>query len=97
PQLAGANFLAGWGTRTARERVSTIRTTMPPGNAGSLDDTSSVNLAAFILAANGAAPGTQTLTAGSTFTIRSVYTGRPAIALQAGGQVAAASSGPRGI
>lgn len=97
PQLAGANFIAAWGTRTARELISTIRTTMPPGNPGSLDEAASVNLAAFILAANGAAPGNQALTAGSTFTIRSVYTGRPAIALQAGGQAAAVTSGPKGI
>jgi alcohol dehydrogenase (cytochrome c) len=97
PQLAGANFIAAWGTRTARELVSVIRTTMPPGNPGSLDDAASINLAAFILAANGAAPGNQPLTAASTFTIRSVATGRPAIALQAGGEVAAAASGPKGV
>jgi len=97
PQLAGANFIAGWGTRTARELIATIRTTMPPGNPGSLDDAAAINLAVFILAANGAASGNQALTAASTFTIRSVYTGRPAIALQAGGQVASVSSGPKGL
>jgi PQQ-dependent dehydrogenase (methanol/ethanol family) len=97
PQLAGTNFIAGWGTRTARELINTIRTTMPPANPGSLDEATSTNLAAFILAANGAAPGDQALTAASTITIRSVATGRPAIALQAGGQVAAASSGPTGL
>jgi len=97
PQLAGANFIRGWGTRTARELVNTIRTTMPPGNPGSLDDASSINLAAFLLAANGDTPGDQALTAASTITIRSVATGRPAIALQAGGQAAAAPSGPKGI
>ena len=101
PPLAGANFIAGWGTRAARELINTIRTTMPPANPGSLDDAASVNLAAFILAANGASigaePGNQALTAGSIFSIRSVYTGRPAIALQAGGPVAASSSGPKGL
>ena len=61
PQLAGANFVASWGTRTARELVNTIRTTMPPASPGSLDENSAVNLAAFILAANGAAPGNQAL------------------------------------
>jgi alcohol dehydrogenase (cytochrome c) len=102
PQLAGANFIAGWGTRTARELISTIRTSMPPANPGSLDEAASGNLAAFILAANGAPigsePGDQALTAGSTFTIRSVVTGRPAIALQAGGLIPSAiASGPRGL
>jgi len=92
PQLAGSNFIASWGARTARELIGTIRTTMPPGNPGSLDETASLNLAAFILAANGAplgaGPGNQVLTAAAAFTIRSVATGRPAIALQGGGQVA---------
>src|SRR3984893_16562934 len=97
PQLAGTNFIVGWGTRTPRELISTIRTSMPPANPGSLDEAASVNLAAFILAANGAAPGNQALTAASTFTIRSVATGRPAIALQAGGQASAVSSGPKGL
>jgi len=98
PQLAGSNFITGWGTRTARELVNIIRTTMPPGNPGSLDDAASINLAAFILAANGATPGDQELTAASAFPIRSVATGRPAIALEAGGAIPSASaSGPRGL
>src|SRR4029077_8084406 len=59
PQLAGANFIVAWGTRTARELVNVIRTTMPPGNPGSLDDAAAINLSAFILAANGDAPGNQ--------------------------------------
>src|SRR4051812_14752775 len=45
PQLAGTNFITGWGSRTARELVNTIRTTMPPANPGSLDEPASVNLA----------------------------------------------------
>src|SRR5580692_11675770 len=59
PQLAGANFIAAWGSRTAHELVAYIQTGMPPGNAGGLGEDVSVNLAAFILAANGATPGTQ--------------------------------------
>jgi alcohol dehydrogenase (cytochrome c) len=71
---------------------------MPPANPGSLDETASISLAAFILAANGATPGDRALTAASTFTIRSVATGRPAIALEAGGLVSSAiASGPRGL
>lgn len=98
PQLAGSNFLAAWGSRVARELVTTVRTTMPPANPGSLSEEASVNIAAFILAANGATPGNQPLTAANATPIRSMASGRPAIALQAGGQVAAASaSGPKGI
>ncbi len=99
PQLAGSNFITAWGSRTAHELTAYIQSSMPPGNAGSLGEEVSVNLAAFILAANGAMPGTQALTAAATFPIRSVATGRPAIALQEGGQVAAggAPPGPKGI
>src|SRR5581483_5985915 len=98
PQLAGANFRNAWGTRAARELVNTIRTTMPPGTPGSLDDAAAINLAAFILAVNGATPGDQALSAAATFPIRSVATGRPSIAVQAGGAVAPASAaGPRGL
>jgi PQQ-dependent dehydrogenase (methanol/ethanol family) len=98
PALAGSNFVATWGSRVARELVNTIQTTMPPGNAGGLGEETSVNLAAFILAANGATPGTQALTADAAFPIRSVATGKPAIAIQAAGTAAApAASGPRGI
>jgi len=97
PALAGSNFVAAWGSRIARELVSTIQTTMPPGNAGSLGEETSVNLAAFILAANGATPGSQALTASAAFPIRSVAIGRPAIAVQAGEAAAPAASGPRGL
>jgi alcohol dehydrogenase (cytochrome c) len=99
PQLAGSNFTAAWGTRGANELVTLIQTTMPPGNAGSLGEENAANLAAFILAANGVVPGNQALTAASMFAIRSVATGRPAIAFQAGGQIpaAAVSSAARGL
>lgn len=96
PQLAGSNFVAAWGSRIARELVSSMRTTMPPADAGRLTEEASINLAAFILAANGATPGNQPLTAATATPIRSVATGRPAISLQAGGQ-APAASGPKGI
>ena len=97
PALVGAGFMGAWGSRIARELVTTIQTTMPPGNTGGLGEETSVNLAAFILAANGVPPGSQPLTAASAFPIRSVATGRPAIAIQAGGTTAPASSGPKGL
>ncbi|MGH8518259.1 MAG: c-type cytochrome, partial [Panacagrimonas sp.] len=33
PQLAGANFVTTWGSRTVRDLVSYIQAGMPPGNA----------------------------------------------------------------
>ena len=90
PQLSGSSFMAAWGTRAASELVSTIQTTMPPGNPGSLSADNVLNLASFILGANGATPGNAALTATATFAIRSVANGRPAIALQLGAGAAAA-------
>ncbi len=84
PQLAGANFLAQWGDRTAGELVRYIQATMPPG-AAALPGDSYVNLAAFILDANSARAGDQPLTAASNVTIRSVASGQRAAYLQSGG------------
>jgi alcohol dehydrogenase (cytochrome c) len=84
PQLAGANFMSQWGTRTAGELIGFVRATMPPGAGGSLPDLTYIDLAAFILDANGARPGEQTLTAESAVTIASVASGRRAAYLQAG-------------
>jgi alcohol dehydrogenase (cytochrome c) len=98
PQLAGSNFIAVWGFRTTSELVKYIQTVMPPGDAN-LGEEASVNLTAFILAANGAAPGEQTLSAATNIRIRSVATGRPAIAIQPVGRapVGGAVSGRRGL
>jgi alcohol dehydrogenase (cytochrome c) len=84
PQLAGANFMGQWGTKTAGELIGFIRATMPPGAGGSLPDQTYINLAAFILDANSARPGEQTLTAESAVTIANVASGRRAAYLQAG-------------
>ncbi len=96
PQLAGANFLAQWGDRTAGELISYMQTTMPLGGAP-LPGDSYVNLAAFILDANGARAGNQPLTAASPTsasgaTIRSVASGQRAAYLQTGGGPAAAQA-----
>src|SRR5579863_1916443 len=92
PQLAGSNFMGVWGFRTAGELVTYIQTSMPPTTPGGLGAAAYGNLGAYILQSNGAAPGTQTLTAGSTVVIRSVATGR----VSAGG-ASPAVSGPTGL
>ena len=53
PQLAGANFMAQWGDRSAGDLIKYIQSTMPPG-AAALPGDSYQNLAAFLLDANGA-------------------------------------------
>src|SRR5579863_5857715 len=91
PQLAGANFLAQWGDRTAGELINYIQSTMPPSGAA-LPGDSYRNVAAFLLDANGARAGSQALTAVSNVTIRSVASGQRPAYLQTGGGPAAAET-----
>ena len=91
PQLAGSNFLAQWGDRTAGALINFMQSTMPPGGAALAADTY-VNLAAFILDANSARAGNLALTATSNVAIRSVASGQRAAYLQAGGARAGAES-----
>jgi alcohol dehydrogenase (cytochrome c) len=106
PQLAGANFLAQWGDRTAGALINFMQSTMPPGGAALPGDTY-VNLAAFILDANSARPGNQTLTVESAVLIGGVASGQRAAYLQPGAatppipqqgkQDKQATQAPRGI
>jgi len=75
--LVGADFLRTWRDRTAQELVAFLSVAMPPPPAspGSLGPQSYVNLAAFLLEANGATPGASELTAASSDAIGSVATG----------------------
>ena len=106
PQLAGTQFIANWGGRTAGDLINFMQSAMPPGNA-TLGEQNYINIAAFILDTNGSRAGTQALTAANTVAIRTVATGVVAQvapgggagkqakqAKQAGKQVAAT---PRGL
>jgi alcohol dehydrogenase (cytochrome c) len=92
--LTGGDFMNTWRERTAGQFVSYIEVTMPPAPAGpnSLGQESYVNLAAFLLAANGATPGTTPLTATSTVQIGTVANGEFPAALRE----ELASAGPGG-
>jgi alcohol dehydrogenase (cytochrome c) len=83
PQLAGGNFIRTWARRTTRDLVLYMQSTMPPSNRGGLGEEAYVNLAAFILEANGAGPGQQPLTAAARAAIGSVATGKMPAALLA--------------
>ncbi len=97
PQLAGSNFMNTWGNRSTRDLVALIQTSMPPGNVGGLNPETYVDLAAFILAANGARPGQQPLTATTEVAIRTVATGQvPTNFLQGGRGPGAAQAGRGG-
>src|SRR5471032_2996794 len=62
PQLAGSAFMGAWGKRTTAQLYSKIHTTMPLGRGGSLDDATYAGIVAYILRANGAAPGNAAFT-----------------------------------
>src|SRR5262245_8791476 len=62
PQLAGANFMNAWGSRTTTELVRYIQATMPPSNPGGLSDEMYTNIVGFFLQANGAPAGDRVLT-----------------------------------
>jgi len=59
PQLAGSNFMNTWGSRPSSDLVSYMQGAMPPSNPGSLAAQTYLDLAAFILQANGKGTGTQ--------------------------------------
>src|SRR5262245_18350309 len=70
PALAGTNFMGTWGSRSTRELLNVIRTTMPPGRAGTLPAEAYANITAFILLSNGAPANSQPLTASTDVVIR---------------------------
>jgi alcohol dehydrogenase (cytochrome c) len=95
--LAGPNFLNAWRSRTVRDLYDYMRTTMPPGAAGSLSNDEYLAIAAFVLQANGAAAGLQFLTAQTTAGIGTIVPGQTAAAAQPSASPAApAAAAARG-
>ena len=92
--LAGPNFLSAWRDRTTGDLFSRIRNTMPADSPGTLDDSTSAALAAYILQSNGAAPGAQELSRTSTMPITTAVPGS-AEARPSGPASPAASAPPR--
>lgn len=82
PQLAGGNFINTWGRRSTRDLLINMQSTMPPSNRGGLGEEAYINLVAFILEANGAAPGTQPLLAATRIPIGTVANGQMPPALK---------------
>jgi len=70
PPLAGPDFMARWGGRKANDLSLRVKETVggfPPAN---LDETTYLSLTAYILAANGGAPGKRELTASTDVVIQ---------------------------
>jgi alcohol dehydrogenase (cytochrome c) len=107
PQLAGVNFRNTWRTRTTKDLVEFMQSTMPP-DAASLPADQYLALAAYILQRNGGTPGAQALTASTSVAIGSLLssptqTAPPAATTTASDQPAgrgrgqAQNAGPLGI
>ncbi|MBO9576632.1 MAG: PQQ-binding-like beta-propeller repeat protein [Sphingobium sp.] len=61
PALKGASFLNHWTGANADKLDQYIRSSMPPANAGKLDDGTYAGIVSFILESNGAAPAGRAL------------------------------------
>jgi alcohol dehydrogenase (cytochrome c) len=72
PQLAGGSFIAQWGDRPVSDLIAYIMKAMPPDDPGGAGQPAITNIVAYILQANGAAPGTQLLTPQTASVIRTV-------------------------
>lgn len=88
PALAGGNFIGAWGSRTAGDLIAYIAAAMPPGNPGAPGQPAITNIVAYILQANGAAPGNQPLTPQTSAAIRAVSMQQVPPAPAAGAQAA---------
>ena len=76
PQLAGANFVNTFGTRTVADLFNYLRTSMPPAGAKLLDD-QYLAITAYLLQANGAVAGAQPVTAATVTPIGSIAARQP--------------------
>ena len=101
--LTGSSFMTVWRERTAGQLVAYLSAAMPlaPGVPGSLGEQTYVNLAAFMLRANGAEPGDEPLTAASTLVIGDVADGAApdyvAALVNAQAEALAPETGPIGL
>jgi alcohol dehydrogenase (cytochrome c) len=75
PELAGPNFLAQWGARSTANFISYNREFMPPEAAGSLSESTVVDIVAHILRVNGSVAGEQALRSDSDLLLGSVIGG----------------------
>jgi alcohol dehydrogenase (cytochrome c) len=104
PQLAGGDFLSIWGSRTTRDLLSLIQSTMPPGNPGAPGEVAYLSIVAYILQANGASAGSQAFTAATAVPIRSIAMAQavaagppPSAAPAQAGDAAPAPAARRGV
>jgi alcohol dehydrogenase (cytochrome c) len=103
--LVGPDFMNAWTERTSQQLIVFTQLTMPssPGIPGSLGEQAYVDIAAFLLQANGAQPGGEVLTATTQVPIGSVADGvmpeavSQALAVAAPAGATGAPAGPTGL
>src|SRR6185295_18959298 len=93
PAVAGADFTAKWGPRAVNDLFTFLVQSMPPANPGSLGETGTLAVTAYLLQINGARDGQQPLTATVSTPINALLTGRPRA--QSPGAAAAGDAGGR--
>ncbi len=76
PQLTGPNFNQDWSKQTIRVLYQYVSKTMPDGLAGDLSAKTYRDVIAFLLAANGASPGSTPLDPNSSTRIGDIANGR---------------------
>jgi alcohol dehydrogenase (cytochrome c) len=72
PPLQGAEFTAGWGSRSTRDLLSAVQA-MPPDAPGGLPAATYLAITAFLLETNGATPGIQPLTAATNVPMSGLF------------------------
>jgi alcohol dehydrogenase (cytochrome c) len=81
--LAGREFVAKWEGRPASELIASVRATMPPTNPGGLLEATYVNIAAYLLQANGGTADGRELTPTTAAQVGDGLGGRGAAGLAA--------------
>jgi alcohol dehydrogenase (cytochrome c) len=77
PALVGGTFMLTWRTKMVSELFGQILQTMPPSSPGSLGESTTLNVTAYILQSNGVVPGQQPLTPSAAMSIGSIVTRPP--------------------
>ena len=84
PSLLGGTFLLKWRTKMVSELFGDILQTMPSTSPGSLGETATLNVTAYILQRNGSTPGEQPLTPSADMLIGSIASREPSAGGAAG-------------
>jgi alcohol dehydrogenase (cytochrome c) len=83
PELAGPNFLNQWGARSTANFIRYNREFMPPEAAGSLSESTVVDIVAYIFRVNGSVAGEEALRADSDLLVGAAIGGEQWLASHA--------------